>query len=192
MTERKFQEKREFVRADFSIRASVKLLDRSAFESRQSVKRLLSSYRNPYPGQTVDRDEAYTESMFSDLTGFLIQINEKLDRIISLIGADKQEPNSIEVKETLNISGSGVSLIVGRAVEVGQLLDISLNIPTFPMGVFKTQGEIIRVTPHADGHEDLFEVGIRFLNLTDDERERLIGYIFSQQRRNIREQKSYL
>jgi c-di-GMP-binding flagellar brake protein YcgR len=191
MAEKQPEEKREFVRTDFSIHASARRINRREYDRKQSVKRLLSSARYPHQGQLEASDADFSDTALSDFTAFLIQINEKLDRVLDIIGTDKPDPKLVDIKETLNISGSGVSLLLRQPVEVGQLLDLSLSLPNFPLGVLKTQGEVIRILPQQGENEDLFEAGIRFLNLTEEEREKLVGFTFSQQRRNIRGQKSY-
>ena len=122
---------------------------------------------------------------------FMFQINEKLDTVIDLLGGEKSNQNTIEVLETLNISGSGVSLVVSTSVEVGLLLDISLFIPNFPLGVFNVQGEVIRAGPKRGDNSGLFEIGIKFLDIGEEERERLIAFTFRQQRRTIRDTKEY-
>ena len=58
------------------------------------------------------------------LTEFLVQLDEKMDKIIRLLGGDKLEKD-IRVSETLNISGSGIRMMVSASVDVGQLLQIS-------------------------------------------------------------------
>ena len=191
MAEKLPEEKREFVRTDFSIHASARCINKREFDRKRSVKRLLSSARYPNQSQSEASDVDFSETALSDFTAFLIQINEKLDRILDIIEIGKPDPNMVDIKETLNISGSGVSLLLRQPIEVGQLLDLSLSLPNFPLGVLKIHGEVIRVLPEKSEDEDLFEVGIQFLNLTDEEREKLVGFTFNQQRRNIRNQKSY-
>lgn len=189
MTDRMKEEKREFVRADFSIETSIRLVDKDEFDPKHSLRRMFDSNRPADPNGPISKRSDLSDTAVSALWEFLIQINEKLDRIINILSDDIEVENRIEVKETLNISGSGVSMVLTQSVEIGQLLDISLNIPDFPMGVFRIQGEVMRISPYEGIEAGLFEVGIKFLNISDDEREGLIAYTFRQQRRTIRQLK---
>ena len=185
------KEKREFVRAPLNIDARVKPLDKESLDRKHQMRSALSSL--PLTGgSSDDADRIGTpDTVISYLMEFMFQINAKLDTVIGLLGGEKSDQNIIEVLETVNISGSGISLIVSSSVDVGILLDISLFIPNFPLGVFNVQGEVIRVEPKRRGPRGLFEIGVKFLNMSDEERERLIAYTFRQQRKTIRDIKEY-
>ena len=59
------------------------------------------------------------------------------------------------------------------------------------MGVFRAQGEVKRISPLSGNESHLYEVGVKFLNLNEDQRERLISFTFRQQRKTIRQKKNY-
>jgi hypothetical protein len=191
MSDQTKEEKREFVRASLNIDARVKPLDKEGVDRKHHMRSAFSSL--PLPGGLPDdSDQIGTQdTVISYLMEFMFQINEKLDIVIDLMGGEKSNQNTIEVQETVNISGSGVSLVVSTSVDVGLLLDISLFIANFPLGVFNVQGEVIRVKPKRGDNSGLYEIGIKFLNISDEERERLIAYTFRQQRRTIRDIKEY-
>ena len=191
MSDQAKEEKREFVRAPLNIDARVRPLDKEDLDRKHNLKSALSSL--PLPGgSSEDSDRIGTQdTVISYLMEFMFQINEKLDTVIDLLGGEKPDQNTIEVQETVNISGSGVSLVVSTPVEVGLLLDISLFIPDFPLGAFNVQGEVIRVDPRRGDNGGLYEIGIKFLNMSDEAQERLIAYTFRQQRRTIRDTKEY-
>jgi len=185
------EEKREFVRAPLNIDARVKPIDNEDLDRKHHMRSAFSSL--PLPGgSSEDSDRiGVPDTVISYLMEFMFQVNEKLDMVIDLLGGEKSNQHTIGVLETVDISGSGVSLVVSTAVEVGLLLDISLFIPDFPLGVFNVQGEVIRVEPKQGDNSGLYEIGIKFLNMSDEERERLISYTFRQQRRTIRDTKEY-
>ncbi len=191
MSDQTEEEKRQFVRASLNIDARVKPLDKEGLDRKHHMKSAFSSL--PLPGgSSEDSDRIGTQdSVISYLMEFMFQINEKLDIVIDLLGGERSNQNTIGVQETVNISGSGVSLVVSTSVDVGLLLDISLFIPNFPLGVFNVQGEVIRVEPKRGDNSGLFEIGIKFLNMSDEERERLIAFTFHQQRQTIRDTNEY-
>jgi len=191
MSDQTKEEKREFVRAPLNIDARVRPLDKEDLDRKHHMRSALSSL--PLPGGSSEDSDRIgaPDTVISYLMEFMFQVNEKLDMVIDLLGGEKSNQHTIGVLETVDISGSGVSLVVSTAVEVGLLLDISLFIPDFPLGVFNVQGEVIRVEPKQGDNSGLYEIGIKFLNMSDEERERLISYTFRQQRRTIRDTKEY-
>jgi len=189
MNDKDSKEKREFVRTNLSVQATVKRIGKPESERQASAKKMLLSSRHPYQAGSAAEDHTIPGAALSDIAAFLVQVNEKLDRILDIIGTDRPDSGIIDVKETANISGSGISLVITESVEVGQLLDVSISMPVFPMGKLIAQGEVIRVLPVKDNDTELFEVGIRFLNLTEEEREKIVAYTFRQQREHIRNQK---
>lgn len=191
MADKKGEEKREFVRTDLSIQATLAPIGQNKLGRKLSLKQVFSSDRD----ETLDDPDAEisdsTKNAIYDLAEFLIQIDEKIDRITDFLGIDSTDEDSLQVIRTLNISGSGISMVITRPLEVGQLLDISLSIPDFPLGVFRAQGEVMRSSQLKGKEFHLYEAGIRFLDLNEEQRERLISFTFRQQRRTIRQRKNY-
>lgn len=124
----------------------------------------------------------------SFLMDSIVVLNDKMDKIIDLLEAEKGE-NNIAVKEAVNISGTGMKLILFEHVDIGQILDISINIPGFPLGGFNAYGEVVRVQKIKAPKKPLYEAGIQFINILEKEREMLIAYAFSLERRKIRQMK---
>jgi hypothetical protein len=189
MPEHKGEEKREFVRTDLSIQATLVPIDQKELGRKLSLKQIFSSDRD----EALDDPDASnsTKNAIYDLAEFLIQINEKIDRITDFLGIDQADEDSLQVIRTINISGSGISMVVTYPLQIGQLLDISLSIPGFPLGVFRARGEIMRSLQLKGEESHLYEAGIRFLDLNEEQRERLISFTFRQQRETIRKKKNY-
>jgi len=191
MADHKGEEKREFVRTDLSIQATLAPIDQNELDRKLSLKQVFSSNRD----ETLDDPDAEaldsTKNAIYDLAEFLIQINEKIDRITDFLGIDQTDEDSLQVIRTLNISGSGISMVTTRPLEIGQLFDISLSIPDFPLGAFRAQGEVMRSSQLKGNESHLYEAGIRFLDLNEEQRERLISFTFRHQRRTIRQRKNY-
>ena len=183
------EEKREFVRTDLSIQATLAPIDQKELGRRLSLKQIFSSDRD---AASDDPDASNsTKQAIYDLAEFLIQIDEKIDRIADFLGIGPADEDSLQVIRTLYISGSGISMVVTHPLQVGQLLDVSLSIPGFPLGVFRAQGKIMRSSRLMGDESHLYEAGVRFLDLNEEQRERLISFTFRQQRKVIREKKNY-
>ena len=189
MPDRKGEEKREFVRTDLSIQATLAPIDKNEPGRKLSLKQIFSSDRD----EALDDPDASssTKHAIYDLAEFLILINEKIDRISNFLGIDQTDEDSLRVIRTSNISGSGISMVITHPLEIGQLLNISLSIPDFPLGVFKGRGEVMRSARLKGKESHLYEAGFRFLDLNEEQRERLVSFTFRQQRKTIRQRKNY-
>ena len=191
MADQKGEEKREFVRTDLSILATLAPIGQNELGRKLSLKQVFSSDRDETRDDPDAETPDSTKNAIYDLAEFLIRIDEKIDRITDFLGIDQTGEDSLQVIRTLNISGSGISMVITRPLEIGQLLDISLSIPDFPLGVFRARGEVMRSSQLKGEESHLYEAGIRFLDLNEEQRERLISFTFRQQRRTIRQRKNY-
>ena len=199
MNSNDWKEKRDSVRADISTTVKIKLVDRdghklSSFkksacqksDGAASQKRLSTGTLPPKRSFTIpdfpSSLEETTNPMISYLIDSVVLLNEKLDKVIDLL-EDNKDDNYIAVKETVNISGSGMKLILYDPVQKGQLLDISLHIPGFPITGFNACGEVVHTKTIQKKDMPLYEIGLKFINLLEEERDLLIAYAFSQERR---------
>ena len=181
-------EKRTFVRALISTRAKIKLLTSHELEEIRSLRAAALPPRGHLP-QPTDEDDS-TPAYLGELVEFLIQIDDKLDRVMDLLihgkGGDVVPP---EVLQTIDISGAGMFMVLSAPLGVGQLLQVTIRFPGFPLGLFKVLGEVVRVEPASEEKAEVYHTGVRFLEMTDAERDRLVAYTFMQQRRTIRKSK---
>ncbi len=206
MNNKDWLEKRNNVRATISTKVKIKLIDNDIAHNLMLPKKSVS----PATGSTVSQKDLTmrrgqnnnlftmsdfpssfddtTNPMLTYLADSIFLLNEKLDKIIDLLEENKGE-NKIAVKEAVNISGTGMKLISYDPADNGQLLDISLNIPGFPLGGFNTYGEVVRSRVIGKKSNPLYEIGVKFINIREEERELLIAYAFSKERQKIRQLK---
>lgn len=180
-------EKRNNVRANISAAVTVKL--RSAEKADAASKALPDN-----PNSFTDAGhppvlEKTPEPVLSDLVDAVFQLNQKLDRIIAMLEGHTHTEKPIRVKEAMDISGTGMKLLLFDPVTTGQILDISLQLPGFPATGFNTSGEVIHTKCIQTEDGPLYEVGVSFIDVSEEEKDLLIGFAFSQQRREIRKQK---
>lgn len=206
MNSKNRMEKRNDVRANISTTVKIKLVDNDICNDLKSLKKSVfetaddaSPPKVPSTGNRQNKRsfsmsdfpssiEAINNPVISYLLDSVFLLNDKLDKIIDLLEDNKDEIKII-VKEAVNISGTGMKLILHGPVKKGQLLDISLNIPGFPVGGFNTYGEVIHTKTIQQQDTLLYEVGVKFINLLEEEREILIAYAFFQERQQIRQGK---
>jgi len=191
MADHKGEEKRGFVRTDLSIQATLVPIGPAELNRKRHLRQMFPGGQDENIDATGPDPSGFTRQTVYDLAEMLIQTHEKIDRIMDFLGIKEADADSLQVIRTVNISGSGISLVVTNPLEVGQFLDISLTIPGFPMGSFRAQGEVKRISALTGEESHWYEVGVKFLNLNEDQRERLVSFTFRQQRKAIRQKKNF-
>ncbi|HOM02076.1 MAG TPA: flagellar brake protein [Acetivibrio sp.] len=86
---------------------------------------------------------------------------------------------------TRDLSGGGVCIRLKERIETGQLLRCELSLNDFNKVSFL--GRVVRLTEY-DKENDVYkyEIGIKFEEIEEKDRERIISYIFQEQRRLIK------
>lgn len=185
-----YVEKRQCVRVVISVPAKVRLVDD------QEAENLMASEANQAYDEAGDdpsqfagwEDHLLPEEPPLDprLTDFLMQIDEKLDRLLALLDNADACEDILDVRDTVDLSGTGIRLIVGEFLEVGQYIHITLKVPEVPFGKITAYGKVMRVSEYSTAPETLYEAGIRFFHLSRQAQEAIISYTFWKQRENIR------
>ncbi len=185
-------EKRQAVRAAISLYARAYRVTSEDRESEQLTGMQDDGIPDFYSDQEGERMdlETYLDPLLLTFSDFLIQIDEKLQRILNHLEKTDAPSGMLTVLETVDLSGTGVCLQLAERVEPDVLLRIELRIPGFPRGVFRTCGRVVRVVERSLPRGPVHEVGIRFLNVTEVEQDRLVAFTFSQQRQMLRERKA--
>lgn len=78
---------------------------------------------------------------------------------------------------TKDISGGGVQLVTRLAVERDMPVNVSIDLQD--AGIFTAKGEVIRV--ESDAERNNYTAGIKFVDISERERDKIIKYIFRRQ-----------
>lgn len=92
--------------------------------------------------------------------------------------APSQEQKPLAEGRTVDLSGGGAQIITQEAFRVGSKLDLVLHLPK---QVVFAEAEVVRQIGHDTPDE--FSLGVRFTAIEEREREHIVRYIFSEQRR---------
>jgi hypothetical protein len=134
-----------------------------------------------------DNDNIYKRYANSeDMAEFFIRMDEKLDRILLLLS--RKEENAGYACQGIgnNISASGMNVCIDRPVKKGQIIHVKIVLSKLPFFYIDVYGEIIRIDALKEKDAPLCRVGIKFLNLDETGREKIVAYVFQQQRETIR------
>lgn len=186
------KERRAYVRGRFPFKVKFRLLTPDEYQATKQSKKEFAHPDEEESSSITEVDRVDTETgLNASLIEFLLQMDEKLDHILSVVSEDKVGRDLLPKQGTgMNVSGSGMNMLVGEPLEVGQIIHAHFVLSRIPLVFINTLGEVNRVTPVDENATTRFNLGIEFVDLKPIDRERIIACVFQRERKSIRERKA--
>ena len=193
----KEDEKRSYFRIDdvISVVANPVRIDeedgKKFLESLKSSRALPLMSDNDTPNLNPDKanyNQSYNKlnnQNNAEMYEMITEIKNKIDFIINHFMLEKEGLLTAE-KKLVNISASGIRFVVNHPVQVKDVLEIKLLLPTYPPVAVFAYGEAKRVRK-LDGTK--YEVCLKYLNMGETVRNEIVQYTLSHQRETIRKVK---
>ena len=186
------KERRSYVRGAFPFTVKFRLLTPEEHQAIREAER-----ESPHPEKETttsitDADRSDLEiTLNAALVDFLLQMDEKLDHILSLLSKAEVGEDVLPKQGTgTNISGSGMNMLVEEPLEVGRIIHAHFVLSRIPLVCVDTFGEVNWVEPVDENGTTRYSLGIEFVGLKPIDRERIIACVFQRQRKTIRERKA--
>lgn len=85
--------------------------------------------------------------------------------------------------QTLDISGGGLMFGSQQEFKLGDMIKLTLNLPS---GRLELKAKVVRVIPMPDQPRRRYQIGLEFEEIKERQRDRVMRYIFDQQRKLIK------
>ena len=185
-------ERRSYVRGNFSFKIKFKTMTSDEYEGLVRSNGAISPHFQIEPGIDIaDKKIGADTAIDPSLVNYLLLIDEKLDLILELL---VEKGNKIEglFKQGLgtNISGSGMNIMVDKPVETGQIIHSKLYLSKIPLVFMDIFGEVVHSTKVDESGKTLHSLGIKFLDVSVNDQERIVSSVFQRQRGVLRKRKS--
>lgn len=118
------------------------------------------------------------------LNNWLKIINAKLDYLINLLTCDKEGFTTLPY-QSVNISEKGISFITDAPLNIGQAVEVKMVLDLYQSLGFYLYGRVVRCEPK----ENRYQIGLEWLPMSPDIRDKLGFYILHKQREIIRKKK---
>lgn len=116
----------------------------------------------------------------------LLNLDRKLNLIISSLIEGKGSLDLPKVRR-VNISASGARFSSEEKIEVGTKLWIKIFLSIYPFSPLYLIGDVVRSEKASiKGDESAYMTAIKYANLSEDERERIIRYVLFNQRETLK------
>jgi len=184
-------ERRSYVRGNFSFKIKFKTMTSDEYEGLVRSDDVISSCFQKDPDIDIaDKKIGVDTAIDPSLVNYLVQIDEKLDLILELLAKDSKIEGLFNQGLGMNISGSGMNIMVDRPIETGQIIHSKFYLSKAPLVFMDIFGEVVRSTKVDECGKTLFSLGIKFLDISVNDRERIITSVFQRQRGILRKRKS--
>jgi c-di-GMP-binding flagellar brake protein YcgR len=90
--------------------------------------------------------------------------------------------DSVFIEQSVNISGGGIGFVAGTPYSPGNIITITLRLQAEVL--FKARAEVLRRDP-LPHRPDGYRIHARFIQMSEQEREALIGHIMRLQREHL-------
>ena len=187
------EERRSFVRGNFSFKVKFTTMTKDEYEDlKESNEVIFPPFNREQSVEVNDREKSSDHPVIASLINHIVRLDEKLDRILELLLKDKAVEGLYNQGVGLNISGSGMNIMVDRSVEYGRIIHTNFCLSKFPLVYMDIFGEVVHVARVDSEGQPYYNLGIKFLDLSINDRERIISSVFERQRGEIRKTKSEL
>ncbi len=196
-------ESREAARIRDSFTIYYKIIAQKEFEKKASfyVDRRTAN-RPSLKRYDADAFSLDWSSLESDIgySPFLVKIFSYLDKKIDMLLSKQKEilkhcalqdqpQETREAGECIDISSSGLSMLIPEKLKKETILELSIEPPIYPPFRIVTLGEVTRTGLTKNKGKRGYEASTTFVSINEDDREELIKYIFKRQRELISSKK---
>lgn len=173
-------------------REDVRVYDTLPFDyvtvSREEYERYKSSYMtgawDDFLADPWQREEAgEVEGHDLSLHRRLVDLDHKLNLIILHLSLQNKGQTIIPELREVNISASGLRFDAEKELAIGDIIKSRLILPTYPFMYLTLLSEVVRINKLENGK---YETGVRFLDLSNKVRDKIVSYLFKRQRETIR------
>jgi hypothetical protein len=184
-------ERRSYVRGNFSFKIKFRTMTSDEYEEFVRYNETISPHFQMDAGIDIAGKKTGADTAIDpSLVNCLALINEKLDLILELLEKDNKIDGLFKQGIGMNISGSGMNIMVDRPLETGQIIHSRFYLSKIPLVFMEIFGEVVHSTKVDECDKTLYSLGIKFLDLSVNDQERIIASVFQRQRKVLRKIKT--
>lgn len=182
-------EQRDNVRVRDRVQLTYRLIESEDINPNESAEKFFPFIWTKYPTSILL--EEVEDPNYKTLS-HIIDLNRKIDILAELLIKENKLPAEVTRSIDICISASGIKININEPSNPRQKIALCIVLPFIPPVKLFVMGEIIRSIPldrqsYTDGV--IYETGIKFLNLKEEDYEKIIKYIFKKQRDLLKDKK---
>jgi hypothetical protein len=180
-------DRRVFFRVKALLPIQIRVVSNAEFEELESTLKSglpQSILFEEYAPEVSSASTSSTE--YRDLANRIQLLNRKLDTILNLLLNDRLPKDFLHIVGDVELSGGGLKFTSKISFDEGNRADVRMILPIFPYVTIPVLCEVAR--SHQSDSET-FEVVLKFLQISEFDRDLLIKFIFAKEQQLIRAQR---
>jgi hypothetical protein len=109
---------------------------------------------------------------------WMSKIEWTLEAILHTLEHQSPRPSAARLMD-VNVSGDGVRFLPLRPLADGDLIELRMVLP--PFIVVEARGEVMHIRPEPDSPDPSYTVVVRFTDIAEENREKVIRYVVQRQ-----------
>ena len=168
------------VRVDDVLKVDYRKISQKDYEMCKGKPEIIFKNTFGKPFEAPKIEEANLELLYK----LIYQANQKIDRILDTLESKNAERYESVGSECVNISGSGIKFIANQSFSIGDIIALRVFLPLVSKTWINILGKVVSITE--SGSENKYDVTVKFKELSESDREIIIGYVFKRQRELLR------
>lgn len=192
-------QKRNYVRIDDYLPFEYTLLEKDEYDKvkkdyiakTKAINKMMETSTSPVLRDIIGKKEEDKLASDTDsvLMPMLINLDKKLDIIIDLLDQKGERKKRLKEKtRKISLSGGGVKFLADNEFKKGDILELRIDFPLIPPVVIPALGEVMRSEEIGD-KEGNYKMAIKFKVIHEEDRDKIIHYVFQKQRELLRAKK---
>ena len=172
--------RRGYVRVDDILRVDYQKISPGDYESCENKPEVVLKNIFGEPLKAPDVEEVDSALLYK----LIYQANLKIDRILDILESRDDKGYISSGSECVNISGSGMSFVANRSFSIGDIIALRVFLPLVSRTWINVLGKVMLSSKSEQGNK--YTVSVRFVELSESDREMIVRYVFKKQRELLR------
>jgi len=172
--------RRGHVRVDDILRVDYRKIAREDYERCENKPEIIFKNTFGEPLKAPEIEEADSGLLYK----LIYQANLKIDRILDILESRDTERYTSAGSECVNISGSGMRFVANRSFSIGDIIALRVFLPLVSRTWLNVLGKVTSCAESGTGNR--YDVSVRFVELSEGDREMIVRYVFKRQRELLR------
>ncbi|MCD6153292.1 MAG: PilZ domain-containing protein [Syntrophobacterales bacterium] len=172
--------RREHVRVDDILKVDYRKISQEDYERCEGNPEIIFKNTFGEPLKTPEIEEADSELLYK----LIYQANLKIDRILNILESRDTERYVSAGSEGVNISGAGMRFVANRSFSIGDIIALRVFLPLTHGTCVTVLGKV--TSSEESGPGNRYNVSVRFVELSESDREIIVRYVFKRQRELLR------
>ena len=171
---------REHVRVDDVLKVDYRKIPQKDYETCKDDPEIIFENTFGKPFEVPKIENVSLELLYK----LIYQANLKIDRILNILESKNTEKYESVSGEYVNISGSGMRFIANQSFSINDIIALRVFIPLVSKTWINILGKVVSITESESANK--YDIAVKFEELSESDREIIIGYVFKRQRELLR------